>query len=61
MKYLHAVPVRPRPKMRTFMGTVLRHSRLLMSVSLVKMSVMGFVVYFAEYTMLKRMKIFNKN
>lgn len=40
--------------MRTFIGTVLRHSRRLMSVSLVKISVIGLGVYFVEYAILKR-------
>jgi hypothetical protein len=47
------VPVRPRPRRRTFMGTVRRHSRRLISVSLVKMSVMGLGVYFAEYAIVR--------
>jgi hypothetical protein len=42
--YLQAVPVRPRPRARTRMGTTRRHSLRLMSVSLVKMSVIGFGV-----------------
>lgn len=43
--YLQAVPVRPSPNARTRMGTTRRHSLRLMSVSLVKTSVMGFGVY----------------
>ena len=54
---LQAVPVRPRPRMRTFMGTVRRHSRRLMSVSLVKMSVMGRGVYLAENAIVKMLEI----
>lgn len=42
---LQAVPVRPRPSASTRIGTTRRHSRRLMSVSAVKMSVMGFGVY----------------
>jgi hypothetical protein len=42
--YLQAVPVRPRPNASTRMGTTRRHSLRLMSVSLVKMSVIGFGV-----------------
>ena len=34
--------------MRTFMGTTLRQCLLLMSVSFVKISVIGFLVYWAE-------------
>lgn len=60
MEILQAVPVRPRPKMRTFMGTVRRHSRLLISVSAVKISVMGFGMYFAEYAILSGKKVFEK-
>lgn len=41
LHYLHAVPVRPRPRARTRIGTTRRHSLRLMSVSLVKMSVTG--------------------
>lgn len=40
--------MRPSPRIRTFMGTTLRQCRLLMSVSFVKMSVIGFLVYWAE-------------
>lgn len=35
------------------MGTVRRHVRRLISVSLVKMSVAGFAVYRAEYAMMR--------
>lgn len=45
---LHAVPVRSRPRMRTFMGTVRTHLLRLMSVSGVKMSVKGLGLYFEE-------------
>lgn len=45
---LHAVPVRPSPKMRTFIGTVRTHFVRLMSLSCVKMSVKGFDLYFKE-------------
>lgn len=49
---IQAVPVRPRPRMRTFMGTTRPSLRRLMSVSLVKMSVRGREVYLEEYAIL---------
>lgn len=51
-KGLHVVPVLPKPRIRTFMGTTRRHFRRLMSVSEVKMSVTGFVVYCLEKAIL---------
>lgn len=43
-----AVPVRPRPRHMTLMGTVRLHWRRSMSVSAVKMSVTGFGVYWSR-------------
>lgn len=40
-KYIQAVPVRPTPRPRTFMGTVRWHLRRSIQVSSVKMSVHG--------------------
>lgn len=48
---VQAVPVRPKPNISTFIGTVRRQFLLLTSVSLVKISVIGFLVYFAENAM----------
>jgi hypothetical protein len=45
---VHAVPVRPRPRSRTFMGTVRLQFLRLISVSLVNISVIGFGVYLDE-------------
>ena len=52
-----AVPVRPRPRMRTFMGTLRVQLRRLMSVSVVKMSVIGRGEYFAEKAILNELII----
>lgn len=49
---LHAVPVRPRPRIKTFMGTVRVHFLRSMSVSFVKISVMGLDLYLQEYAIL---------
>lgn len=49
---IQAVPVRPKPRMRTFMGTTRPSLRRLISVSLVKMSVRGRGVYLEEYAIL---------
>lgn len=47
--------MRPRPRIRTFIGTVRVHFLRLMSVSLVKMSVIGLDVYLLEYAMLQNL------
>jgi hypothetical protein len=49
---LEAVPVRPRPRIRTFMGTVRLHCRRSKSVSFVKTSVMGRREYLSAYDMM---------
>lgn len=44
-----AVPVRPSPRIRTFMGTFRLHCRRSISVSLVNTSVTGLGVYLSLY------------
>ena len=50
--HVQAVPVRPGAKSRALMGTVRVHWRRSISVSLVKKSVTGFLVYLSAYDIL---------
>ena len=50
--HVQAVPVRPGARSRALMGTVRVHWRRSISVSLVKKSVTGFLVYLSAYDIL---------